>query len=323
MSFAFDPLQTIYEDEAIQLELAGTWNDPQPLLPWGPIEAPPSVSVQKALAEGQYTDAQIRTLVNNKMNVLVNAALQRNYDSRRAGNSIPRLEEQQQSVQEWMSIARQYFQSSTGQDCLGPIDTSRMACQVRVCPTCAPYVCAKWAEQARESINAVVNEPYRPPPHIPELLNRPIVRVAAASGLPAQDVNDWQTTRYFQIGGFQKLLVWVLDRCPTKKRAEETIRWALENQNNPSQASHFRQTFADFRRPSLAQRMLPRIVRRRLELERSIISCPVWEEAETQGELMETPDWEYSDWSRYSARDRASHQRNTEQFSRDHGMSNR
>ncbi|KAJ6096026.1 hypothetical protein N7486_006772 [Penicillium sp. IBT 16267x] len=295
--------------------------------------------VQKAIAEGQYTDAQIRTLVNNKMDVLVTAALQRNHDSRQGTNSSSRPEEKQQSVPEWISIARR-LQFDTGQDCSGPIDTSRMTCQVRVCAMCH----SDWAECARESINTMANEPYRPPPHIPEILSRPTVRVVLASGLPTQDVNDWQTTltskvwwRAFSKGveyelesslslaksmalsfsQFQKLMDWVVSRNPTKQRAEDTIRWVQENQNNPSQASHFRQNLADSRR------MLPRIIRQPLKPERSIISRPVWEEAESQGELMETPGWEYSDWSRCSARDRASHRRNTERFSRARGMSNR
>jgi len=45
MPVAFGPLQTIYEGEVIELDLAGSWDDPQPLPPWDPIEAPLSVSV--------------------------------------------------------------------------------------------------------------------------------------------------------------------------------------------------------------------------------------------------------------------------------------
>ncbi|KAJ5648093.1 hypothetical protein N7490_004465 [Penicillium lividum] len=189
---------------------------------------------------------------------------------------------------------------------------------------------------------ARLNEPYRSSPSIPELLNRPVVRVAVATNLPAQDIDDWQTTRHFHIwwrtlsqvigyelesalglttsmglafSQFQKLMGWVVKRCASKRQAEDTIRWTRETQNSPSQTSHFRQTLAHFRCSSPLQIREPRVVRCRLQPERSIISRPIWEEAESQGELIEISSWEYSDALPYSSLNRTAHQTNTARFS--------
>ncbi|KAJ5760602.1 hypothetical protein N7520_007758 [Penicillium odoratum] len=69
--------------------------------------------IQKAITEGQYTANQIKNLVSAKMKVLVTAALQRNYITRRRKEFCIKQTEDQQSVREWVFTSR-HLQAATG-----------------------------------------------------------------------------------------------------------------------------------------------------------------------------------------------------------------
>ncbi|KAJ5083522.1 hypothetical protein N7456_012949 [Penicillium angulare] len=283
-----------------------------------------SPSVQKAAEEGHYTEDQIYQLITQRMGVVTTAKDQQKEFSQSLTSS---------------DLLSSFIKktSTTALNSLDDINDSHLPCQRRACAACRP----NWADRAWQSLNTVLNQEYQDPPRIPEYLNRRPVDVRVARNLPELDVYDWKNSTAFQLwwNGFQsilpydvsialgmarsmnlgpsqfkKLMEWFVNRCHTAERAKDTFSWLWEIQKSPSQLAHFLQTLADSR-TFPPQQEWPRSTRQPLDPDGSVISRPIWEEVEKEGELIEIPDWEYSDDLSYSAMYRPVQRMNTGLFS--------
>lgn len=104
------------------------------------------------------------------------------------------------------------------------IERSRtIPCQKQVCPPCHPH----WVERGWESIDRVVNEPFKPLPNIPEYVNRPIVYANVLrnahwedrqDGKPRDDVRREEVTGREDVKGREN----VTESADVTERDEDT-----------------------------------------------------------------------------------------------------
>ncbi|KAJ5611859.1 hypothetical protein N7528_008964 [Penicillium herquei] len=292
-------------------------------------------AMQKAIDEGHYTDDQVEKLITAKMDVLASIMFDNDHVLPEK-YIIPQEATMRQSTMDWVKFMAE--QQDDSDDTWDLDAVSPMPCQHRVCASCRPSL----AQRAFDSLNAIVNEPYQDLPAIPEYLNRPIVLASVAANLPEPELQEWANTPGFRswwktvkdsvsydvkivvkqakamglaAGQFKKLIEWFIQRCKRQSEAEASLKWLAEIQKTPSQVANFLRTLTESRTSPRLRRPLLRSSSGRFDPERSLSSNPVWEEFECQGEFIETPQWEYSDDSAYSASHREVHQRNTDLFS--------
>ncbi|KAF3384945.1 hypothetical protein F1880_002963 [Penicillium rolfsii] len=155
---------------------------------------------QHAIARGEYTEAQVEELLNQKVKVLELAASERERVAQQEDNKSAEslkvatasfteaIDNRQQRANDDRNASDEVITSSP------PVTLSDATiCRLHVCVKCRP----RFIEQAWGSINAIVNTPYDAPPAIPEYLDRPISDASALRSMH-EHCRNWDWSPGFQ-----------------------------------------------------------------------------------------------------------------------------
>lgn len=156
--------------------------------------------MQQAIAKGEYSDAQVEKMLDQKVNVLEQAASERRrvaQQERKEPTGSPDVvgvspppasDSQQQPV---------HPDESASDKVVTPIPpethTRPISCRMLACPNCKP----RFLEHAWGRLNAIVNEPYVAPPQIPEYLDRRISDAATLQSMH-EHCRSWNWNSDFQ-----------------------------------------------------------------------------------------------------------------------------
>ncbi|OKP11924.1 hypothetical protein PENSUB_2476 [Penicillium subrubescens] len=170
---------------------------------------------QQAIARGEYTEAQLEKLLDQKVKVLELAASERRRvaqqeDKKPAESPEAAAASLVEAIVNRQKVAKDNDSASDEVNTPSPQITLSEAviCRLRVCIKCRP----RYIEQAWGCINAIVNTPYEAPPQIPEYLDRPISNAAALRSMH-EHCRNWNWSPDFQqwwekvrfIGGYDLL----------------------------------------------------------------------------------------------------------------------
>jgi hypothetical protein len=186
--------------------------DPEPII--RDISILPSWT-QQAIARGEYTEAQIERLLDQKVRVLELAASERRRVARRDDKEPAESPDAASaSLTEAIDNRQQLANDggSASDEVISPCSQVTLSnaaiCRYLVCIKCKPRL----IEQAWGRINAIVDTPYIAPPEIPEYLDRPISDASALRSM-YEHCRNWNWSPDFQqwwervrfVGGYDLL----------------------------------------------------------------------------------------------------------------------
>lgn len=186
--------------------------DPEPII--RDISILPSWT-QQGIARGEYTEAQVERLLDQKVQVLELAASERRRVAQKEDKkSAKSTEVAAASLKEPIDNRQQVSNDggSASDEVITPspqVTPSEAAiCRLRVCVRCKPRL----IEQAWGWINTIVNTPYEAAPEIPEYLDRPISDASVLRSMH-EHCRTWNWSPEFQqwwervrfVGGYDLL----------------------------------------------------------------------------------------------------------------------
>ncbi|CAL5873227.1 uncharacterized protein PFLUO_LOCUS7496 [Penicillium psychrofluorescens] len=273
----------------------------------------------KAIEEGHYTQEQVETFIEERYEVQLTALRDRNRehtppDTRSSDDSGEDSDDATEWWEETMTIAemveirnKRHFQRLAQRRAEIEADVQRtLPCMEMWCQKCHPGV----EERALGHIDEIVMQPYKPPPDIPEYLDRPISTVRAILGPQWREagvLNRWWQDlvasspvdlepvlnlahlRNLDMAQFAKLARWIRNGMPTEDRLQRVIWWLWDAD---CADEYFFQSLTNTRL------ILPRT----LELgdwdtgdrQQQRVLFTIYEEMEDDGgQLMERPDSEF------------------------------
>ncbi|KAJ5102181.1 hypothetical protein NUU61_004403 [Penicillium alfredii] len=289
----------------------------------------------EAIKQGHYTSEQVDIMIQQKLDVLRAAKRDRNQFVSPTPSPSPSGEEGPRFIEEWIEDvsdarpterdtaerkrqAEEHYRKMVNRS--NAFIEQNSPCKMRVCAVCLPRL----AECAWESIDDIVEKPYKAPPHIPEYINRPIINAAVVLNMDWTKKLSFQSwygqvqrrnpqidlflvlelavgMRLSELQGMQ-LITWVINRRMSGLRFFEFLRWMWSACLSRSQALHFLGMIGNSRLLRQQTRTLassrPRREARATErgAETPLSAYPIWEEEENElGELTETPGFAYDD----------------------------
>lgn len=169
--------------------------DPEPIIRDVSILAP---WMQKAIVRGEYTDVQVKKLLDQKIKVLEQSASERRrvaqQGSKKPGSSKVVAASLSQAVDSQLGTDDERASDKVITPSLPETSEPAKTCRLVVCQTCKP----RFIEQGWGGINAIVNEPYLAPPQIPEYLDRPISNATTLRNM-REHCRDWIWSPQFQL----------------------------------------------------------------------------------------------------------------------------
>ncbi|KAJ5611123.1 hypothetical protein N7510_007842 [Penicillium lagena] len=209
----------------------------------------------KAIEEGHYTEEQVDRFIEERYKVQLAALRDRNRehtppDMRSSDESGDDSDDPTEWWVETMTIAemveirnKRRFQRLAQRRADIEADVQRtLPCMEMWCQNCHPGV----EERALGHIDEIVMQPYKPPPGIPEYLNRPISTVRAILGSQWREagvLNRWWQDlvasspvdlepvlnlahlRNLNMAQFAKMARWIRNGMPTEDRLQRVIWW--------------------------------------------------------------------------------------------------
>jgi hypothetical protein len=170
---------------------------------------------QQAIARGEYTEAQVERLLDQKVKVLELAASERRRvaqqeDKKSAESPEVAVASLTEAIVNRLKLANDNGSASDKINTPSPQITLSKAvtCRLRVCIKCRP----RFIDQAWGRIDAIVNTPYEAPPEIPEYLDRPISNASLLRSMH-EHCRNWNWSPAFQqwwervrfVGGYDLL----------------------------------------------------------------------------------------------------------------------
>ncbi|CEJ58166.1 hypothetical protein PMG11_06833 [Penicillium brasilianum] len=155
--------------------------------------------VQKAIVRGEYTDAQVTKLLDQKIKVLELSASERRRvtqegNKQPAGSSKVLAASLSQAVESQLANDDESTSDKTITPTLPEKTEPATTCRLLACLACKP----RFIEQAWGCINAIINEPYLAPPRIPEYLDRPLSNAATLRNMH-EHCRHWDWSPEFQL----------------------------------------------------------------------------------------------------------------------------
>ncbi|KAJ5585002.1 uncharacterized protein N7459_004802 [Penicillium hispanicum] len=290
---------------------------------------------QKAIAEGHYTEAQVEDLLDRRVEVLQRAAKLHKVPSAQLQSNPAQSEDETDTAEENDTEANDDNASEYSEDPDDRYDNG--PCHEMRCVACDSG--QQWAERASGSLNAIVNEPYKELPRIPEYLGRPVSSAEVLRRLPDTNWLHWQNSASFQEWlkynrewvefdlepvlsiavsrkltqeQFYQLVHWLELNSPTSRHFTATLTWLRDPKRSLPELSHFFRMVADPRLRTEGERSA---LWHPLDARKSVIKSPIWEEVESEEGLVEAPGWEYGGAFIPPIRSQKAHRENTLRFS--------